>query len=145
MANKGFRRFTATGVHDPVAASAATALTCSDPSLAVQAQKAQADINTIVKAFGLTGKLPVSPRLPEYGDFTDAPRDYRDALARIEAAEAAFMTVPAVVRAKFDNDAATFFDAVHNASAEQLKEWGLAPVTVDTQVPLAPSTESPKP
>jgi len=143
MANKGFRRFTATGVHDPVAASAATALTCLDPSRTIQSQKAQADINTIVKAFGVTGKLPIALNLPEYGDFTDAPHDYRDALNRIEAAEAAFYTVPAEIRAKFSNDPATFFDAVHNASPAQLKEWGLAPATQDSQVALSPPPSTP--
>jgi len=142
--SKGFRRFTATGVHDPVAASAATALTCLDPSRAIQSQKDQADINTIVRQFGLTGKLPVVPNLPEYGDFTDAPRDYRDALNRIEAAEAAFMTVPPKVRAQFANDPAVFFDAVHNATKEQLQEWGLAPNPAPTQVALndSPAAES---
>lgn len=141
--NNGFKRFTATGVHDPVAASAATALTCSDPSLAIQSQEPQSNINNIVKLFGLTGKLPILPNLPEYGDFTDAPTDYRDALARIEQAEQAFMTVPATVRAKFNNDPAEFFDRVHNATKDQLKEWGLAPPE-DTQVALS-SPPSPTP
>jgi len=139
MANKGFKRFTAYGSYSRTAPEARSVLTCLDPSLAVQSQEPQSNINNIVKAFGLTGKLPVLPNLPEYGDFTDAPTDYRDALNRIEAAEAAFMTVPATVRAKFDNDAAIFFDAVHKATKEQLAEWGLAPPSADTQVAIPPT------
>lgn len=134
----GFRRHTATGIHDPVAASAATALTEFDASKTVQSQKEEADINTIVKRFGVTGRLPVVPNLPEYGDFTDSPRDYREALERLEAAETAFYTVPSEIRSKFNNDPAAFFDAVHKASKEQLQEWGLAPPPADTQVAVEP-------
>lgn len=122
-----FKRYGVEGVVDFEARSRASGLTCLTPSKTVQAQAEDADINVIVKRFGITGKLPVLPNLPEYGDFTDAPRDYREALERLEAAEKAFYTVPSEVRAKFGHDPATFFDAVHNASKEQLKEWGLSP------------------
>lgn len=121
------RRVYADGPYDPVARSRATALTCSDPSLARQDQEAQANINNIVKAFGVTGKLPVLPNLPEYGDFTDSPRDYMEAMERLQAAEKAFYTVPASVRAEFNNNPAEFFDAVHKMSKEELIERGLAP------------------
>lgn len=131
-----FKRHTATGPWDRDASSEASALTCLDPSLARQDQEAQANINNIVRAFGVTGKLPVVPNLPEYGDFSDAPRDYRDALERIEAAEAAFLTVPAKTRALFNHSAVEFFDAVHNATPEQLKEWGLTNPEAPTQVPV---------
>lgn len=131
-----FKRNTATGPWDRVASSEATALTCKEPSRTRQDQKDQADINTIVRAFGVTGKLPVIPNLPEYGDFTEAPRDYRDALERIQAAEEAFMSIPAKTRALFNNSAVDFFDAVHTATPDQLKEWGLTNPEAPTQVPL---------
>ena len=65
--------------YDVKEASDATALTCADPSLAVQSQKDEADINTIVRNFGLTGKLPANIRPATYGDFTGVD-DYQSAL-----------------------------------------------------------------
>lgn len=128
--------------YDPVARSRATALTCSDPSLTRQDQEAQANINNIVKAFGVTGKLPIVPNLPEYGDFTDAPSSYQDALARLEQAEDAFYTVPSDIRAKFNNNPAEFFDAVHRASKEDLKAWGLSPPDPEPIPAPAPPPEA---
>lgn len=49
--------------------SLASALTCILPTRAVQSQKEDADINTIVRNFGITGKAPISARVPTYGDF----------------------------------------------------------------------------
>lgn len=132
-----FKRHTATGAHDREAASADSALTCSDPSKAVQSQKEDADINVIVKRFGVTGKLPVAVNLPEYGDFTDAPRDYREARERVAEAEKAFMTIPAEIREKFNHDPVEFFEQVTKASKEQLEEWGLVAAQQDTQVALS--------
>jgi len=50
------------------------------PSLTVQSQKEEADINTIVRNFGVTGKVPVGVRTPTYGDF-DGVDDYADFFA----------------------------------------------------------------
>lgn len=47
-----------------------TGLSCDDESLAQQHMAEDADINVIVKRFGLTGQLPQGHRMPEFGDFT---------------------------------------------------------------------------
>ena len=39
--------------------------------MAVQSQRDEADINTIVRRFGLSGELPQGVRAPTYGDFED--------------------------------------------------------------------------
>lgn len=92
------------------------AIECLDPSLTVQADAVDADINTIVKRFGLTGELPYGVRVPEYADYSDIPSDYQSALQFISDADASFMEFPATVRSRFDNDTAKFLDFVSNPS-----------------------------
>jgi len=102
-------------------------LICNDPSLAVQSQKDEADINVIVRNFGVTGRIPTGVRLPQYGDFNGVD-DYRSAIEAVRLAEASFLQVPAEIRAKFDNDPQLFAEFVlKRDNLEQLREWGLAP------------------
>lgn len=91
-------------------------LECKDESRAVQSQAADADINTIVKRFKLTGELPSpKPKIPLSVDFRDAEQfDLGAALRYVREASDAFMRYPAEVRAKFDNDVAAFCDFVEN-------------------------------
>lgn len=102
-------------------------LICDDPSLAIQSQKDEADINTIVRNFGVTGRVPTAVRLPEYGDFTGI-NDYRTAIEAVRDAELQFNAIPATVRAHFDNDPQLFLEYCANRdNLPQLQEWGLAP------------------
>ncbi|WNK13982.1 MAG: internal scaffolding protein [Microvirus sp.] len=97
-----------------------------EPSKTVQSDAEDADINTIVRRFGLTGQLPQSLRLPEYGDY-DLVSDYHSALLAIQDADAQFMSLPADVRSRFDNDAGRFFDyAADPSNIDGLRELGLA-------------------
>lgn len=115
--------------YDVMEASNETALECLDESLAQQHARDECDINTIVRRFGLTGELPNGTRMPQYGDFTGAT-DYHTALNAVIAADAAFMTLPADVRSRFNNDAGAFVDFCsdpnNQAEAEKL---GLASAT----------------
>lgn len=61
------------------------------------------DINTIVRRFGLTGKMPVMPDMGQVGDFTDVV-DFHSAMNRVTAAREEFMLLPAHVRERFGND-----------------------------------------
>jgi len=91
-------------------------LICQDPSLTVQADRDQADINTIVRQFGLTGQLPYGVDVPEYGDFSDIPNDYHQAIQFTEALSASFMELPAPIRTRFDNDPGLFLDFFNDPS-----------------------------
>jgi phage internal scaffolding protein len=115
--------------YDTMEASDASALECLDPSLAQQHAKDEADINTIVRRFGLTGELPQGVRMPQYGDFTDAT-DYHTSLNAVRAADAAFMELPAHIRTRFNNDPGAFVDfcSDENNRAEAEK-FGLVPAT----------------
>jgi len=114
--------------------SDAHGLECKDVSLAVQSQKDEADINTIVRQFGVTGKLPQGVRIPEYGDF-DTASDYREALEAIKAAEVSFMAMPSELRARLDHDPQKFLVWCHDpGNLEEMRKLGLA---------TAPAVEKP--
>lgn len=123
--------------YDRKAVSVATGLRCEDPSMAVQSQKDESDINTIVRNFGVTGRVPVAVRLPEYGDF-EGIDDYRSAIEAVRAAEASFMAVPAAIRERFHHDPQAFADfCTKSENLTQLREWGLAPTPPAPEVPPA--------
>lgn len=112
--------------YDTRKASLESALFCKDDSLASQASKDECDINVIVRRFGVTGQLPRGARLPTYGDF-EGVFDYGSALRVIRAADAAFMSLPADVRARFLNDPARFVDFCSDpANLPEMRKLGLA-------------------
>jgi len=88
------------------------------PSLTIQSQAADADLNVIMERFGITGKMPENPRVPQYGDFTGI-NDYRTALEAVRNAHEAFMEIPAQVRARFDNDPQKFLEFTDNPANEK--------------------------
>lgn len=116
------------------------ALFCNDPSKAIQSQKEEADINTIIRNFGLTGTVNQAAVPPTYGDFSGVD-DYRTALEAVKAAEAAFLSVPANIRERFHHDPGAFLEFVENpANLEQLRAMGLAkPAPVPEGTPQSSS------
>ncbi|WNK12459.1 MAG: internal scaffolding protein [Microvirus sp.] len=114
-------------LYDFVKRSAASGFDNSDePSLTVQADKDDADINTIVARFGLTGRMPEGLRVPSFQDY-DGVFDFQTAMHAIIQAEDNFMAMPATVRAKFNNDPGQFLQfAVDPANVDVMVEMGLA-------------------
>lgn len=112
-------------------------LRCDDPSKAVQSQKEEADINTIVRRFGLTGQLPQGVRVPTYGDF-DAAIDFKSAQLAIISARQSFEAMPADVRERFANDPQRFLEfCSDDKNLPEMRKLGLAvpevvPPVVDT-------------
>lgn len=99
-----------------------------EPSMTVQADSEAADINNIVKKFGVTGMLPYGDLQPVYDDFTQFPTDYHEAMNIVRSADSAFMDLPANVRASFNNDAGLFLNAVTDPSQyERFRDLGLVP------------------
>lgn len=120
--------------YDMRSVSLDTGLMCADPSLAQQHQKDEADINVIVKRFGVTGQLPQSVRVPTYGDFS-AVLDYKTANLAMISARESFMAMPADVRLRFGNDPQKFIEFCSDtANLEEMRKLGLA-------VPKPPSKE----
>ena len=105
--------------YDTNAASNESGLDCEDPSLAQQHFKDECDINNILRQFNVTGLLPENSLSPRYGDFTGIS-DYHTAINRVIAAEDEFMSLPAQLRARFNNDPAQLIEFLD--TPENLKE-----------------------
>lgn len=112
--------------YDPNEASDAAGLECKDASRAIQSQKDEADINTIVRNFGITGRVPENLRVPSYGDF-EFVGDYRTAIEAVREAEASFMRVPAETRLRFQNDPQKFLEFCSDPrNLDEMRSLGLA-------------------
>lgn len=80
------------------------ALYCDDPSLTKQSFAKECDINNVIKNWTRGGVAThVNTREAFYGDFTSSV-DYHYALNSCIQAEESFMTLPAELRARFNND-----------------------------------------
>lgn len=104
-------------------------LDCSNlPSLTRQEFAADADINTIMAQYEKTGVIShLNQTPPQYLDLSDVP-DLQQSIDLIREAETAFMSLPAVVRATFDNNAVKFVEFAQNpANIDKMREWNLAP------------------
>ena len=86
----------------------------------------ECDINEILKQFRRTGMINhVAKHQGYYGDFTNGVT-YQGAMQVIAEANSMFESLPAHVRAEFENDPAKFLDFVHDESNEErMKELGL--------------------
>lgn len=118
-----------------------TGLHCKDPSLAKQSFAEDADINTIVNRFGLTGQLPTNVNIPLQGDFKGI-FDYMTAMNTIIAANRAFMTMPAKVRTRFNNDPGVFLDFCHDPeNYDEATKLGLVNIPVQSASATAQATQ----
>lgn len=111
------------------------------PSKTVQSQSEEADINTIVKRFGLTGKLPENVRVPEFADFEDV-FDFQSAMNAVRLGQESFMRMPADIRNEFYNDPQRFveFCTATNEDGtlqnlEEMRAMGLAVPKKDDIIP----------
>lgn len=99
--------------YDRNKASEDTALICKDASRTKQEYADDADINKILERFGQGYPMPENTTPPTSGDFTNLP-DYRAAHDMIRAADELFGTLPAKIRARFNNDPAYYIEFFHD-------------------------------
>lgn len=113
----------------------------NEPSLTVQSEMEACDIDHIVKQYTQTGIWPVNSRQPGSGQFADVSEigDYREALNVVREAEKAFMALPAMTRAEFQNDPGSFLEFAQNPqNIDRMVELGLAvpaPVEAPSSAP----------
>lgn len=106
-----------------------------------------ADINTIVRRFGITdGAIPPAVLDPKYyGDFSDVV-DFKTSLERVRQAEENFRSLPADIRNRFNNDPTRLYQWVTDeANADAAVELGLLSKHTPPAEPPTPPAEPPKP
>jgi len=125
--------------YDTLAASNESGLRCEDATRTQQHFKDETDINNILRQFNITGQLPSKAITPQYGDFTGIG-DYHGALNAVIAAENEFMTLPATLRARFDNDPQELIEFLNNPeNKEEAVKLGLLNKT-EASAPIMEST-----
>lgn len=137
--------------YDVDQASRESALVCKDESLTKQAFAEEADINTIVKRFGIGEQIPQDVRMPTFGDFT-AIGTFHEAMNAIAQANEAFDAMPASVRARFRNDPGEFVAFCSDEkNRDEAVKLGLVvppapvvePVAAPVAAPVAPAPAAP--
>lgn len=114
-------------------------------SLTRQSERDACDVNTIMRAYELTGVLPHDGKKRFYLDVSEMS-DYRTALDQIHHADNLFSQLPAQVRKRFGNDPAIFLDFVADPQNQaELEEMGLIQpenVEPEPKQPVEPATET---
>lgn len=111
--------------YDMSSAGDESGLKCRDPSLTVQDQRDEVDINTIIRRFGIGGPAPANVRAPMYGDFSEVT-DFQSAMQAVIDAEASFMQMTPEVRARFQNDPGAFVDfCSKDENVDEMRRLGL--------------------
>lgn len=128
--------------YDTDVASLESGLECQDASLTIQSHAEDADINVIVKRFGVSGTVPQSLVLPTYADY-DGVMDYHSAMNAIRSADESFMRLPADLRTRFSNDAGLFVDFCSKPeNLDELRQLGLAKPSSESVTPNGGSTSA---
>lgn len=100
------------------------------------------DINRIMARFEKTALVEhVAKYEGRYGDFSEMPESYQDAIELVREAEALFMDVPAKIRERFNNDPAEYLAfCLDDRNKAELQELGLWRA-IETRPPLAEPNE----
>lgn len=111
------------------------------PSLTKQSFAEEADINTIVKRFNLTGQLPQDVRMPTYADF-EGILTFHDAMNAVRDAQEAFFELPAELRSRFGNDPGAYVDFCSDPkNQDEAVKLGLAKPKAPEPVTVIPAQE----
>lgn len=95
-------------------------ITFDDPSLAVQSAKSECDVHTILKQYRKTGVLP-NRTDAFYSDVTKA-LGFQDAFNLVIDAQNQFAALPALERAKYNNDVQEWMLASATRAEPEVKE-----------------------
>lgn len=126
-----------------------TGLMCDESEdKTVQSGKEDADINVLVRRFGLTGNLAKPNVEPFYGDFSEAI-DYQSALNRVIEADHAFNAMPVEVRNRFENDPGKLWEFLHGEHTPETlaegRKLGLFEPELEPAAPMKVEVVNPAP
>lgn len=116
-----------------------------DRGFTVQADRDEADINKIIARFNKTGQLPPVVRgEPFYGDVSYFG-DLAESLIKVQEADELFMSFPAELRERFENDKVKFLEFVGDDKNrdEAIKLGLIQKAPVPDQEPSAPAPAAP--
>lgn len=108
----------------------------------IQSFAESTDIHSILKRYQ-NGEVDVLEKVQGfYGDITEMPHTYAEALQRIADSEKVFMSLPVEVRAKFGHSFSEFLSA--SQDADFLERLGVKPTEQPADVPPVPDVDKPK-
>ena len=108
----------------------------------IQSFAESTDIHAIMRRYQ-NGEVDVLEKVQGfYGDVTEMPQTYAEALQRISDSEKVFMSLPVDVRAKFGHSFTEFLAASHDA--DFLDRLGVKPVEQPEPVPAEPTPAIPE-
>lgn len=121
-------------------------LICPEKTRTDQSFAEEADINYIANKFGLTGQLPVYPDGFMWGDVNfETTFDFQTAQNALVAGKAAFMELPAKVRARFNHDPQELMEFLRSNDAKDVQEARLLGLVKEPEPePTPPVPEAPK-
>lgn len=129
--------------YDKAAFAAASAIKKFEPTRTQQSQAKEADINTIVKRFAVTGMLPQRSDTPLDIDFDDV-FDFQSAQNAVRRAQEMFQALPAEVRKRFNDNPGEFLDfAEDEGNHAELVKMGLAKPKEDAIIDPKPADPPP--
>lgn len=97
-------------------------LLCEDESLTKQSEAAACDINKIMAKYEKSGLLMhVNANEGFYADVSAVP-DYQGALAIVRKSDEMFMSLPAEIRSRFDNDPAKYLAFCSDPANKQVMQ-----------------------
>ena len=101
----------------------------------IQAHRQSTDINYLVSRFAAGDDTALSKVQGLYGDFTEMPKTYAEALNAMNKADELFAKLPADVKAKFDNSLSVFLSKA--GSQEWFDHLSIKPVAKPVAEPAA--------
>lgn len=121
------------------------AIVCLDKSLAQQQFKDEADPVYIAERFKLTGELPTVLELPRQGDYTGV-FNFQTAMNAVVHGQRQFMSLPAKMRARFENDPQQLLDFLQDPNnKDEAIRLGLIPKPKEEQPPTPVPAPAPVP
>lgn len=125
------------GELDSKAWSDAHGVSTGEESLVQQHFADEADVNTIVRRFGVTGAMPFGAAAGVYGDFSEVT-DYESAKAMVDKADRGFLMLPPEVRERVGNDPGAMVKLAQEMSEDEFRAF-LEPAKPDPVVPPVPA------